>query len=454
MPKSVCLSLILSIAVLLLPIHKTQGALPQKVNDQEVPSLAPMLERVSPAVVNIATLSTVTVRNPLLEDPFFRHFFDPPKKNKQRKTESAGSGVIVDAKNGYILTNNHVVNGADEIVITLSDGRSLPAKLIGQDKNVDLAVLQIPSENLTDIHFADSNALRVGDFAVAIGNPFGLGQTVTSGIISALGRTGLGIHEAYENFIQTDASINPGNSGGALVDLKGQLIGINTAIIAPSGGNVGIGFAIPVNMAKKIMGELINHGEVRRGRLGVLVQDLTPELAEAFGVKQDSGVILAEIEAGSVAEKAGLEAGDIIQSFGNERITEAKDLHTKIGFIPVGQDIKLGVIRNSELLHVTIHIQEPKTTLLSGDKLHPQFDGADFSNWENPETGEKGVIISNIDKRSPAFRSGLREKDIIVATQKERIDSIDALSKAIDSKSRSILLRIYRHNKALFLVIR
>jgi S1-C subfamily serine protease len=268
---------------LLLPLAAA-AALPSRLADgSELPSLAPMLERTTPAVVNIATYTTVQVRNPLLEDPFFRRFFNVPDQRRYRRTQSAGSGVVVDAQRGYIVTNHHVVNRADEVAVTLADGRTVTAELVGADPQVDLAVLKVAPEDLTQIEFADSTALRVGDFVVAIGNPFGLNQTVTSGIVSALGRSGLGI-EGYEDFIQTDASINPGNSGGALVDLSGRLVGINTAIIAPSGGNVGIGFAIPANMVRAVMAQIIEHGQVRRGYLGLDVQALNADLADAFGL--------------------------------------------------------------------------------------------------------------------------------------------------------------------------
>ena len=276
------------------------AALPLELpGGQELPTLAPMLDRVNPAVVNIATSTTVPVRNPLFEDPFFRRFFNVPDRQRYRRTRSAGSGVVVDGERGYIVTNNHVVQRADNIDVTLADGRLLEATLVGSDPQVDLAVLKVEPDELVEIGFADSDSLRVGDFVVAIGNPFGLNQTVTSGIISALGRSGLGI-EGYEDFIQTDASINPGNSGGALVDLNGGLVGINTAIFAPSGGNVGIGFAIPSNMVRAVMGQLIDHGEVRRGHLGIVVQDLAPELAEAFDVDYREGVLVRGSHAGKL----------------------------------------------------------------------------------------------------------------------------------------------------------
>jgi Do/DeqQ family serine protease len=291
----------LSLSVLLSPVCLAIG-LPASTENQALPTLAPMLERSMPAVVNISTSTKVEGReNPLLQDPYFRQFFNVPKQSQQKN--SLGSGVIIDSDKGYVLTNNHVIDKADKIMVTLTDGRHLNADLVGTDPEADVAIIRIPADKLTQLPIADSSHLRVGDFVVAIGNPFGLGQTVTSGIVSALGRSGLGI-EGYEDFIQTDASINPGNSGGALVNLKGEFIGMNTAILAPSGGNVGIGFAIPANMVMTIKESLIKHGEVRRGLLGVTTQDLTPELVKAFNLVDIQGAAISRIENNSPAEKA------------------------------------------------------------------------------------------------------------------------------------------------------
>src|SRR5690625_927487 len=283
------------LALLMGPATLAASPLPAAVEGEELPTLAPMLERVQPTVVNIATSGRARVQeNPLFQDPSFRRFFDLPQQPRERRTSSLGSGVIVDADNGYILTNHHVIQRADEITVTLNDGREIEATVVGSDPETDLAVIQVEADGLSAIEIADSEQVRVGDFVIAIGNPFGLGQTVTSGIVSALGRTGL-IPEGYEDFIQTDASINPGNSGGPLVNLRGELVGINTAILSPAGGNVGIGFAIPTRMASNVMQQLIEHGEVRRGMLGVSVQDLTPELAEAFDITTTTrGVIITE----------------------------------------------------------------------------------------------------------------------------------------------------------------
>ena len=269
------LSILVSLSATIL------AGLPNSVDGESLPTLAPMLEKTTPAVVNISTTGKVVVRDPFFDDPFFRRFFDVPEHQRERRTTGLGSGVIFDSNNGYIVTNSHVIDKAEDIVVTLEDGQRFNATVIGKDPGADIAVIQIEATQLSEIALGNSDSLRQGDFVVAIGNPFGLGQTVTSGIVSALGRSGLGI-ESYEDFIQTDASINPGNSGGALVNLRGELIGINTAIYGPSGGNVGIGFAIPVNMAKLITQQLIEHGEVKRGRLGFTAQDLTPDLATSI----------------------------------------------------------------------------------------------------------------------------------------------------------------------------
>jgi Do/DeqQ family serine protease len=297
-------------------------------------------------------------RNPLLEDPFFRHFFNLPNQPLERRTQSLGSGVVVDARNGYIVTNQHVIENAQSITVTLRDGRQLSAKIIGSDPDSDLAVIQVPTSGLTALSLADSDTLRVGDFVVAIGNPFGLGQTVTSGIVSALGRTGLGI-EGYEDFIQTDASINPGNSGGALVNLAGELVGINTAILAPSGGNVGIGFAIPVNMVSQVMGQIVKYGEVRRGQLGVTVQDLTPQLARAFGISEYQGAVIAQVQPNSAAARGGLKAGDVVMAINDKPVRNSGTLKNLIGLLPVGEEVKLDILREGKPLTVTVRIQAP-----------------------------------------------------------------------------------------------
>ncbi len=335
-------------------------ALLAEASGQASPSLAPMLDNVTPAVVNISTKTKVRINdNPLLRDPFFRRFFSLPNSHQKRHTQSLGSGVIVNAQQGYIITNNHVIDMADEITVTLRNNQKLVATLIGRDKATDIAVIKVEPNELTGVEFADSDRLRVGDFVVAIGNPFGLGQTVTSGIVSALGRSGLGI-EGYENFIQTDASINPGNSGGALVNLRGELVGINTAILSPSGGgNVGIGFAIPTNMVRDIMSQLIEFGKVKRGRLGVYLQDLTAELASVFGMTQQQGAIVSQVIENSPAEKSGIKAGDIIIRVDSKIINNTSDLRNIIGLLRVGKSVELDILRNGKNRQFKVKIREP-----------------------------------------------------------------------------------------------
>lgn len=320
------------------------------------PSLAPMIKRISPAVVNIATEGRTFVKpNPLLEDPFFQRFFNLPQQPRERRVESLGSGVIIDTANGYIVTNHHVIDQSDQITVTLNDGRQFQAQIIGSDPEADVAVIQVKAQRLTALPLANSDNLQVGDFVVAIGNPFGLGQTVTSGIVSALGRSGLGI-EGYEDFIQTDASINPGNSGGALVNLNGQLVGINTAILAPTGGNIGISFAIPTNMVRQLVDQLLQYGRVDRGQLGVTVQDLNPQLAKAFGIDSLRGALVTNVLPDSAAAGAGLKLGDVVVAINDRPIRDAASLRNAIGLLRIGDSITLDLWRNGQRLRLTARI--------------------------------------------------------------------------------------------------
>jgi serine protease Do len=340
-----------------LPIATAAAPIPQ-VGGQFVPSLAPMLARVTPGVVNIAVRGRVREQNPLLQDPFFRRFFDLPQnaRPRMRETEATGSGIIVDAARGYVLTNGHVVENATKIEVTTKDNRRFAATLIGRDPETDIAVLQIAADNLTAVPLGDSDRLQVGDFVLAIGNPFGLGQTVTSGIVSALGRSGLGI-EGYEDFIQTDASINPGNSGGPLVNLNGECVGINTAILAPGGGNIGIGFAVPVNMARRVMEQLIRYGEVRRGRIGVAIQDLTPDLAQAMSTSHTTGAVIARVEPDSPAERAGLRSGDLVVSANGVPVRSGTQLRNVIGLSGIGSAVDLRIDRRGSEYSVAVNVE-------------------------------------------------------------------------------------------------
>jgi Do/DeqQ family serine protease len=449
--------LILLGMILTLP---AQAVLPRVIGDgQELPSLAPMLEEVSPAVVNIATFARVRAhQNPLMQDPFFRRFFnlpDQPGQMPERRTASAGSGVIVDAKNGYVLTNAHVVRNADEVEVTLVDGRTMKAEVVGTDSGVDLAVLKVEAANLVEIKIADSTTLRVGDFVIAIGNPFGLGQTVTSGIVSALGRTGLRI-DGYENFIQTDASINPGNSGGALVNLRGELVGINTAIIAPAGGNVGIGFAIPTEMAGNVMMQLIENGEVRRGVLGVTVQDLGPELAEAFDVEQKSGVVVSQVLDNSAASEAGLQPGDIVTAVDGKPITRAADLRNRVGLSPVGEQVRLDIVRDGKPRQVVAVIRETGGQTADGNAVSEHLRGASIRDLRDGEVdyASKGVLVEDVEDGSAAWRAGLRRGDVIINANRKDVENVDQLRAAVPDQDAALLLRLNRSGGMFFVVLR
>ena len=428
-------------------------------NEDKMPSLAPMLEQSKPAVVNIATQGHIPVRdNPLLNDPFFRQFFNLPEQQpRQRKVQSLGSGVIFDAKKGLVLTNNHVIRHADEIMVSLTDGRSFEAKLVGSDPATDVALIQIPAENLTALPLANSDKLRVGDFVVAIGNPFGLGQTVTSGIVSALGRSGLGI-EGYENFIQTDASINPGNSGGALVNLRGELVGMNTAIFSPGqkAGNIGIGFAIPSNMIKQITDQLIKHGEVQRAHLGIQLQDITPALAKAFNLNSRHGAVITRVQPNSTADKAGLLVGDIITAIDDDKLIDINTLRNSIGLIMVGEKIKLTILRNGEIKTILATVKEPKKQATQGE-VHPKLSGATFGNIEksSPYYGKiKGVMIYSIKRGSPAANSGLQVNDIITSVNKQQVTNLNDFKSLVSHNKTQLLLNITRNQQAMFLILR
>jgi len=440
----------LSVTLVVFATNIGNAALPVTVPGQgELPSLADMLDGVNPAVVNIATYTEVSRRNPLLDDPFFRRFFNVPRGSMpRRRTQSAGSGVVVDAEEGYIVTNNHVIDKADEISVGLSDGRALKAKLIGRDPQVDLAVLQVDPQELHEIQFANSANLRVGDFVVAIGNPFGLNQTVTSGIVSALGRSGLRI-EGYEDFIQTDAPINPGNSGGALVDLRGHLVGINTAILAPSGGNVGIGFAIPANMVRAIMEELIEHGEVRRATIGVMVQALNADLAQAFDVDLSEGVVVVEVDTDSPADNAGLRPGDIITRVGQRDIAKIADFHSQAAVMFIGDEIELEVIREGGRRSLMLEIVKSTVDRAVGRRIDARLTGAELENFWNPdEPGmSAGVLTTEVEPGSRVYAYGLRAGDVIVGANRRTVSDIGELREATKLNPRQLVLRVYRNGR-------
>jgi serine protease Do/serine protease DegQ len=422
-------------------------------------SIAPMLEVVLPAVVNISTQTRARAHqhHPLLNDPFFRRFFGVPESPRgESEQHSLGSGVIVDAARGYILTNHHVTDGADEIIVTLRDQRQFSAEVVGSDPEVDLALLRIEADGLTALPVADSAGLRVGDFVVAIGNPFGLGQTVTYGIVSALGRTGLGI-EGYENFIQTDASINPGNSGGPLVNMRGELVGVNTAIVGPAGGNIGIGFAIPSNMASAIMQHLAEYGEVRRGQLGVVLQDLTPDLSEAFGLHQRGGTVVARVSPASAADVAGLKPGDVIIELDGAPVTRSSDLRNAIGLLRAGTRIRLNVLRAGKPLAISAVVTDPRALSTPAGKASRHLAGATIGQIadNHPLFGKlDGVGVLEVERGSAAWSAGLRPGDVIVSVNQVPIATPDEFTTATQRSPDRLLLNIRRGNGALYIVIR
>ncbi len=420
-----------------------------------MPSLAPMVKRVSPSVVNIATRGTIkeqSGRNPLLDDPFFRRFFDAPpdSRPRERQFQSAGSGVIVDAKNGYIITNHHVVENASEITITLLDNRSFTAKVIGTDEGADVAVLQAKQPNLVAMALGDSTKLEVGDYVVAIGNPFGLQHTVTAGIVSALGRSGISPDGGYEDFIQTDASINPGNSGGALVNLRGELVGINSAILSRTGGNIGIGFAIPVNMVRGVMDQLIRYGQVRRGVLGVQLYNVTPEIAKEFGLAETSGALVAGVAQGSSAERAGIKTGDIIVSLNGTTMKSSGELRNAIGMLHVGDKVEIGLLRDAKPHKVSALIAERgELESASAGDITKGLDGAELA--DAADSG--GVLVSKVQEASPAAQAGLRANDAIVGVGRTPVANLKSFREA--AKGASVLvLRVRRGSDTLLIPIR
>jgi serine protease DegQ len=426
--------------------------LPTAVDGEPLPSLAPMLERTVPAVVNVSTRALVVESvSPLFDDPFFRRFFDLPSQPRERQRQGLGSGVIVDADRGLVLTNNHVIERADEILVTLHDGRRFDAEVIGADRETDIAVIRIDATDLHALPFADSDQLRVGDFVVAIGNPFGLAQTVTSGIVSALGRSGLGV-EGFEDFIQTDASINPGNSGGALVNLRGELVGINTAILARGGGNIGIGFAIPINMARAVQEHLVEDGTVSRGQLGVAIQDLTPDLAQAFALGVTGGAVIARVEPGSPAERAGLRAGDVVVEIDDRPVRGASDLRNRIGLLRAGTEVRMRVLRNGREQSVNARIETPKPQEIEGQLVDPRLEGARFERVLDRD-GVARIRIAAVQPRSSAARAGLREGDVVLSVNRREIGQLDDLLAAAQAGRGTLLLNLQRGTSAFFLML-
>jgi serine protease DegQ len=439
-----------AVMVLTTATSATAG-IPFFSQNDKLPSLAPMLQETTPAIVSIAVEGTQTSRQQVPE--MFRYFFGNPEQSPQeRPFRGLGSGVIIDAKNGYVVTNNHVVDNADKITVKLTDGREFTAEKLGADAQSDIALLQIDSEDLKQVELSDSDELLVGDFVVAIGNPFGLSQTVTSGIVSALGRSGLNIG-GYEDFIQTDAAINRGNSGGALVNLRGELVGINTAIFGPNGGNVGIGFAIPSNMMKNLVDQILEFGEVRRGLLGILGNDVDAGLAEALNSPANKGAFVSEVAEDSAASKAGIQSGDIITAINDNELDSFNELRAKIASLGAGARVKLGIVRNGERQDLDVVLDAAEVLMAEAKEMHPALEGASFATG-NDRNGNAAVNVTEVAEGSPAARIGLRVDDVIVGVNRQRINSLTGLSESIEEASGVIALNVQRGNSNLFVIIR
>ncbi|MCZ9248311.1 serine endoprotease DegQ [Escherichia albertii] len=446
-------ALALSVGLTLSAPFQAVASIPGQVAGQPpLPSLAPMLEKVLPAVVSVRVEGTASQDQKIPEE-FKKFFGDDLPEQPAQPFEGLGSGVIINANKGYVLTNNHVINQAQKISIQLNDGREFDAKLIGGDDQSDIALLQIQNPGkLTQIAIADSDKLRVGDFAVAVGNPFGLGQTATSGIISALGRSGLNL-EGLENFIQTDASINRGNSGGALLNLNGELIGINTAILAPGGGSVGIGFAIPSNMARTLAQQLIDFGEIKRGLLGIKGTEMSADIAKAFNLDVQRGAFVSEVLPSSGSAKAGIKAGDIITSLNGKPLNSFAELRSRIATTEPGTKVKLGLLRNGKPLEVEVTLDTSTSSSASAEMITPALEGATLSDGQLKDGG-KGIKIDEVVKGSPAAQAGLQKDDMIIGVNRDRVNSIAEMRKVLAAKPAIIALQIIRGNESIYLLMR
>ncbi|MEH4800934.1 serine endoprotease DegQ [Atlantibacter hermannii] len=446
-------ALALSVGLSLSAPSQVAAAIPSQVPGQAaIPSLAPMLEKVLPAVVSVQVEGTATQSQKVPEE--LKKFFGEEMPDQPAQPfEGLGSGVIIDAAKSYVLTNNHVINQAQKISVQLNDGREFDAKLIGGDDQSDIALLQLQNAtNLTQIKVADSDTLRVGDFAVAVGNPFGLGQTATSGIVSALGRSGLNL-EGLENFIQTDASINRGNSGGALLNLNGELIGINTAILAPGGGSVGIGFAIPSNMAQTLANQLIQSGEIKRGLLGIKGTEMSADLAKAFNLNVQRGAFVSEVLPNSGSAKAGIKSGDVITSLNGKTLNSFAELRSRIATTAPGTTVRLGLLRDGKPLDVNVTLDKSTSSSASAEMIIPALQGATLSDGQLKD-GTKGVTIESVEKGSAAAQAGLHKDDVIIGVNRERVSTIAEIRKLMESKPSVVALHIMRGNDSLYLLMR
>ncbi|WP_333853476.1 serine endoprotease DegQ [Leclercia sp.] len=446
-------ALALSIGLSLSASWPTAAAIPSQIPGQAaLPSLAPMLEKVLPAVVSVQVEGTA-VQSQRIPEELKKYFGDDAPDQQAQPFEGLGSGVVIDAAKGYVLTNNHVISHADKISVQMNDGREFEAKLIGGDDQSDIALLQLQNPTgLTQIAIADSDKLRVGDFAVAVGNPFGLGQTATSGIISALGRSGLNL-EGLENFIQTDASINRGNSGGALLNLNGELIGINTAILAPGGGSVGIGFAIPSNMARTLAQQLIDFGEVKRGLLGIKGTEMSADIAKAFNLNVQRGAFVSEVLPNSGSAKAGVKSGDVIVSLNDKPLSSFAELRSRIATTEPGATVKLGILRDGKPMDLQVTLDKSTSSSASAEMIAPALQGATLSDGQLKD-GTKGITLDSVEKSSPAAQAGLHENDVIIGVNRVRVQSIAEMRKVLEGKPTVIALQIVRGNDTLYILLR
>ncbi|MFB5745170.1 serine endoprotease DegQ [Cedecea sp. S5-13] len=447
-------ALALSVGLTLGVSPLANASLPSQVPGQPaLPSLAPMLEKVLPAVVSVRVEGTASASGQKVPEEFKKFYGDDAPSDTPQQFEGLGSGVIINAAKGYVLTNNHVINQAQKISVQLNDGREFDAKLIGGDDQSDIALIQLQNASgLTEIKVADSDKLKVGDFAVAVGNPFGLGQTATSGIVSALGRSGLNL-EGLENFIQTDASINRGNSGGALLNLNGELIGINTAILAPSGGSVGIGFAIPSNMAQTLAKQLMEFGEIKRGLLGIKGMEMNSDIAKAFNLSTQRGAFVSEVLPQSGSAKAGVKAGDIITSLNGNPLNSFAELRAKIATTEPGTVVKLGLLRDGKPLEVSVTLDKSTASSASAEMILPALQGATLSDGQLKDGG-KGIHLDNVDKGTPAAQVGLHKDDVIIGINRERIHTIAEMRKVLEAKPAVIALHVVRGEQSLYLLLR
>jgi serine protease Do/serine protease DegQ len=430
----------------------SKAPIPSIILNDNLPSLAPIIKKVGASVVSIAIRAPVAQKDSMFDEPILRQFFGLPDLPQDMQSFAAGSGVVFDNRLGLIVTNSHVVENAEQITVTLLDGREVPGILQGSDPDTDVAIIKVPLNDLPSVVFANSDSLEVGDYVLAIGNPFGLGQTVTSGIVSGLRRTEMGL-ERYEDFIQTDASINPGNSGGALVNLRGELVGINAAIVGNGSGNAGIGFAIPINMVRAVADQLVKYGFMERGELGFAVAGRRADLIQKYHLPAgQSGAVVTRIDANSAAERAGLKTGDLLTALNGAPVRDAADLRNKLGVLRVGEMVEMAALRNGKSVRIQAKLTEPPIKLLEGDRLTPLFKGALFTNGVTP-SGKKGVEVATVNSASQAWNSGLRENDLITSVNQKKVAGPDEFETEVAKTPNHLVLEMIRNGEPLMISV-